>query len=94
MKKGQDNRYHLPVQICPLCGHTACWGIRCNDCRYRLYDEVENYDHCYNLGDGDVYCNCTPKQLERFYKLREADLERLAHQIRTIIKFKTGEIHG
>ena len=94
-----DNKesYHLPVQTCPRCGLSACIGLMCVDCRYRKHDTQIpiKYDHCYNLSaDHGNLCKCTPKQLERFYRLREADLERLAHQIRTIIKLKTGEIHG
>ena len=90
-----ERSYHLPMQICPRCGYTTCQGIDCSDCRYRKFDEFKKYDHCFIIGKShDKYCNCSINQLEKFYRLREADLERLAHQIRTIIKFKTGEIHG
>lgn len=90
-----EQRYQMPVQICPRCGLSACTGILCSDCRYRKYDTYGQYDHCFNLStDPGKLCQCTLDQLEKFYKLREADLARLAHQIKTIIRLKTGELHG
>jgi len=83
----------LPIQICPVCGHTTCAGIMCEECRYRSCDEMMDgktiWDFCNVITRGEQeICVCSKRDYERLLKRKESELELLKHSINMILKVR------